>query len=156
MPKEGQAAPLAVMAKPVGSRCNMRCAYCYYLEKGKYSESRKQTCMSYSLLEKLIRQTVAASPGPVVSFTWHGGEPTLAGMDFYKKALELERKYLPRGWEAWNNLQTNGSLLDEEWCRFLAEENFDVGISIDGPEHLHNRCGRRAGPAVHGERVLPG
>ena len=138
MPKEGQAAPLAVMAKPVGSRCNMRCAYCYYLEKGKYSESRKQTCMSYSLLEKLIRQTVAASPGPVVSFTWHGGEPTLAGMDFYKKALELERKYLPRGWEAWNNLQTNGLLLDDSWCRFLKENRFDVGLSIDGSARVHD------------------
>ncbi len=138
MPKEGQAAPLAVMAKPVGSRCNMRCAYCYYLEKGKYSESRKQTCMSYSLLEKLIRQTVAASPGPVVSFTWHGGEPTLAGMDFYKKALELERKYLPRGWEAWNNLQTNGLLLNESWCRFLKENRFDVGLSIDGSARVHD------------------
>ena len=131
-------APLAVMAKPVGSRCNMRCAYCYYLEKGKYSESRKQTCMSQALLEKLIRQTIAASPGPVVSFTWHGGEPTLAGMDFYKRALELERKYLPRGWEVWNNLQTNGLLLNDSWCRFLRENRFDVGLSIDGSAEIHD------------------
>lgn len=138
MPKEGPAAPLAVMAKPVGSRCNMRCTYCYYLEKGKYSESRKQTCMSYTLLEKLIRQTIAASPGPIVSFTWHGGEPTLAGMEFYKKALELERKYLPKGWEAWNNLQTNGLLLSESWCRFLKENRFDVGLSIDGSAEVHD------------------
>ena len=138
MPKEGPAAPLAVMAKPVGSRCNMRCTYCYYLEKGKYSESRKQTCMSYTLLEKLIRQTIAASPGPIVSFTWHGGEPTLAGMEFYKKALELERKYLPKGWEAWNNLQTNGLLLSESWCRFLRENRFDVGLSIDGSAEVHD------------------
>ena len=80
-PQERPEAPLAVMAKPVGSRCNMRCAYCYYLEKGQYSESPRQTRMSFDLLERLIRQTVAAaSPGPVVSFTWHGGEPTLAGM----------------------------------------------------------------------------
>ena len=131
--------PLAVMAKPVGSRCNMRCSYCYYLEKGKYSENPKQTRMSYALLERLIRQTIEASPGPVVSFTWHGGEPTLAGMDFYKKALELERKYLPRGWEAWNNLQTNGLLLNEGWCRFLKENRFDVGLSIDGPAPVHDR-----------------
>ena len=122
MPQERPRAPLAVMAKPVGSRCNMRCAYCYYLEKGKYSENEKQTRMSFDLLEKLIRQTVAASPGPVVSFTWHGGEPTLAGLDFYKKALELEKKYLPRGWEVWNNLQTNGLLLNDAWCRFLKEK----------------------------------
>ena len=138
MPQERQEAPLALMAKPVGSRCNMRCAYCYYLDKGKYSGSRKQTRMSFGLLEKLIRQTIDASPGPVVSFTWHGGEPTLAGMDFYKKALELERKYLPRGWEAWNNLQTNGLLLNESWCRFLKENRFDVGLSIDGPAPVHD------------------
>ncbi len=130
--------PLAVMAKPVGSRCNMRCAYCYYLEKGKYSENKKQTRMSFDLLEKLIRQTIAASPGPVVSFTWHGGEPTLAGMDFYKKALELEKKYLPKGWEVWNNLQTNGLLLNEGWCRFLKENRFDVGLSIDGSMEVHD------------------
>ena len=78
MPQDRLDAPLAVMAKPVGSRCNMRCAYCYYLEKGKYSRNEKQTRMSFDLLERLIRQTIAASPGPVVSFTWHGGEPTLA------------------------------------------------------------------------------
>lgn len=153
MPKEGQNTPLAVMAKPVGSRCNMRCAYCYYLEKGKYSENAKQTRMSFDLLEKLIRQTVAASPGPVVSFTWHGGEPTLAGMDFYKKALELERKYLPRGWEAWNNLQTNGLLLNEGWCRFLKENRFDVGLSIDGPSDVHDRNRRLANGAGTFERV---
>ena len=133
MRSEGPQTPLAVMAKPVGSRCNMRCTYCYYLDKGKYSENKKQTRMSFDLLEKLIRQTVAASPGPVVSFTWHGGEPTLAGLDFYRKALELEKKYLPKGWEAWNNLQTNGLLLNEGWCRFLKENRFDVGLSIDGP-----------------------
>ena len=138
MPPERQETPLAVMAKPVGSRCNMRCAYCYYLDKGKYSENRKQTRMSFDLLEKLIRQTIAASPGPTVSFTWHGGEPTLAGMDFYKKALELEKKYLPRGWEAWNNLQTNGLLLNEGWCRFLKENRFDVGLSIDGSAEVHD------------------
>ena len=153
MPKEGQDTPLAVMAKPVGSRCNMRCAYCYYLEKGKYSENAKQTRMSFDLLEKLIRQTVAASPGPVVSFTWHGGEPTLAGMDFYKKALELERKYLPRGWEAWNNLQTNGLLLNEGWCRFLKENRFDVGLSIDGPTSVHDRNRRLANGTGTFERV---
>ena len=153
MPKEGQETPLAVMAKPVGSRCNMRCAYCYYLEKGKYSENAKQTRMSFDLLEKLIKQTVAASPGPVVSFTWHGGEPTLAGMDFYRKALELERKYLPRGWEAWNNLQTNGLLLNESWCRFLKENRFDVGLSIDGPADVHDRNRRSAGGAGTFERV---
>ncbi len=153
MPKEGPEAPLAVMAKPVGSRCNMRCTYCYYLEKGKYSENKKQTRMSFDLLEKLIRQTIAASPGPVVSFTWHGGEPTLAGLDFYKKALELEKKYLPKGWEAWNNLQTNGLLLNEGWCRFLKENRFDVGLSIDGSREVHDLNRRLPGGAGTFERV---
>ena len=153
MPGERRTTPLAVMAKPVGSRCNMRCAYCYYLEKGKYSENKKQTRMSFALLERLIRQTIAASPGPVVSFTWHGGEPTLAGMDFYKKALELEHKYLPRGWQVWNNLQTNGLLLSESWCRFLKENGFDVGLSIDGPAAVHDENRRLADGTGTFERV---
>ena len=150
---EERRSPLAVMAKPVGSRCNMRCAYCYYLEKGKYSQSEKQTRMSFDLLERLIRQTIAASPGPVVSFTWHGGEPTLAGMDFYRKALELERRYLPRGWEVWNNLQTNGLLLNDGWCRFLKENRFDVGLSIDGSAEVHDKNRRLANGAGTWERV---
>lgn len=153
MRSEGPQTPLAVMAKPVGSRCNMRCTYCYYLDKGKYSENKKQTRMSFDLLEKLIRQTVAASPGPVVSFTWHGGEPTLAGLDFYKKALELEKKYLPKGWEAWNNLQTNGLLLNEGWCRFLKENRFDVGLSIDGSMEVHDLNRRLPNGAGTFERV---
>ena len=130
--------PFVVMAKPVGSRCNMRCAYCYYLEKGQFSQHEKQTRMSFDLLERLIRQTIEASPGPVVSFVWHGGEPTLAGLDFYRKAVELERKYLPKGWQVWNNLQTNGLLLNDEWCRFLRENRFDVGLSIDGCQSVHD------------------
>ena len=137
--------PFAVMAKPVGSRCNMRCSYCYYLEKGQYSSHEKQSRMSFGLLERLIRQYIEASPGPVVSFTWHGGEPTLAGMDFYKKALELEHRYLPSGWQVWNNLQTNGILLNDAWCRFLKENHFDVGLSIDGSEAVHNKNRRDRG-----------
>ncbi|MBR6350139.1 MAG: anaerobic sulfatase maturase [Lachnospiraceae bacterium] len=127
-----------VMAKPVGSRCNMRCDYCYYLDKGQFSEHERQTRMSYEILENLIRGTIEASPGPVVSFVWHGGEPTLAGLDFYKKVIELERKYLPSGWSAWNNLQTNGYALNDLWCRFLKENRFDVGISFDGAESIHD------------------
>ncbi|MDO4991231.1 MAG: anaerobic sulfatase maturase, partial [Eubacteriales bacterium] len=113
----------------------------------------RQTRMSFALLERVIRQTIAASPGPVVSFTWHGGEPTLAGIDFYKKALELERRYLPRGWEAWNNLQTNGLLLSDEWCRFLKENRFDVGLSIDGPAAVHDANRRMVNGAGTWERV---
>ncbi len=137
--REQRTEPFVVMAKPVGSRCNMRCEYCYYLEKGKYSSHEKQSRMSFELLERMIRQTAAASEGGVVSFIWHGGEPTLAGIDFYKKAVALEKKYLPRGVHAWNNLQTNGLLLSDEWCRFLKDNAFDVGLSIDGCEAVHDQ-----------------
>lgn len=137
--------PFVAMVKPVGSRCNMRCTYCYYLDKGQYSAHAKQSRMSYGLLERLIRQTIAASPGPMASFVWHGGEPTLAGIEFYQKAVELQRKYLPAGWQAWNNLQTNGLLLNKKWCRFLKENSFDVGLSIDGSEAVHNANRRDLG-----------
>ena len=141
------------MAKPVGSRCNMRCSYCYYLDKGQFSSHAKQSRMSFDLLEKLIRQTIEANSGPVVSFTWHGGEPTLAGIDFFRKAVALEKKYLPRGWEIWNNLQTNGLLLNADWCRFLRENRFDVGISIDGSAAVHDANRRDLGGHPTWERV---
>lgn len=146
--------PFVVMAKPVGSRCNMRCAYCYYLDKGKFSSHKKQSRMSLGLLEELIRQTIEASPGPVVSFVWHGGEPTLAGIEFYQRAVELQRKYLPEGWQAWNNLQTNGLLLNKKWCGFLRENRFDVGVSIDGSEAVHdaNRRDLGGGPTYRRAR----
>jgi len=128
----------SLIVKPVGSRCNLHCRYCYYLDKGQYSAHAQQTVMEDALLEKLISGAIAANPGPVVSFTWHGGEPTLAGLDFYRKVVALQRKYLPAGWQAWNNLQTNGILLNAAWCRFLAEYGFDVGLSIDGCEAVHD------------------
>lgn len=150
---ETEKQPFVVMAKPVGSRCNMRCSYCYYLDKGKYSSHEKQTCMSYHLLERLIRQTIEGSPGPVASFVWHGGEPTLAGLDFFQKAVALEKKYLPKGWQAWNNLQTNGLLLNKSWCRFLKENHFDVGLSVDGSEAVHDRHRRDLGGNPTYQRV---
>lgn len=145
--------PFVVMAKPVGSRCNMRCAYCYYLDKGKYSAHQKQGRMGQALLERLTREAIEASPGPVVSFVWHGGEPTLAGLEFYQRAVELQRKYLPEGWQAWNNLQTNGLLLNKKWCRFLKENHFDVGISVDGSEAVHDANRRDLGGKPTYERV---
>lgn len=137
--------PFVAMIKPVGSRCNMHCAYCYYLDKGKYSAHKKQSRMSRGLLEELIQKTVEASSGPVVSFVWHGGEPTLAGIEFYEKAVELQKKYLPEGWQAWNNLQTNGLLINKKWCSFLKENGFDVGLSIDGSESVHDANRRDLG-----------
>ena len=128
-----------VMAKPVGSRCNMHCDYCYYLDKGQYSGHERQTRMSYAILEKLIRETIHSNQGPIVSFVWHGGEPTIAGLDFYKKVVELEQKYLPSGWQVWNNLQTNGFMMNDLWCDFLKENHFDVGVSFDGSARVHDR-----------------
>jgi len=130
--------PFVVMAKPVGPVCNLECSYCYYLDTARLYKYPHQFRMSGALLEMYIRQYIAASPGPVVLFVWHGGEPTLAGLDFYHHAMELQKRYLPQGWTCWNNLQTNGILLDDEWCSFLAGAHFDVGLSIDGTRWLHD------------------
>ncbi len=121
------------MAKPIGSSCNMMCDYCYYRIVDK-----KPAMMSDETLELFIHKYIDESPGPIVQFFWHGGEPTLAGIPFYQKALALQKKYLPTGWQIWNNIQTNGLALTDTWCAFLAENNFDVGLSIDGDQESHN------------------
>ena len=126
------------MAKPVGALCNLSCQYCYYLGKRRLYPPGERYRMSDEVLEAYVRAFIGASPGPVVHFVWHGGEPTLAGIAFYRRAVELERRYLPEGWRCLNSLQTNGTLLDEKWCTFLAEERFAVGISIDGPAAVHD------------------
>ena len=134
-----KAQPFVVMVKPVGSLCNLRCDYCYY-RNTEYDEAGAGAArMTDGLLERFIRQYIEASPGPAVSFTWHGGEPTLAGLDFYRLAADLQKRYLPEGWSCWNNIQTNGILLDDEWCSFLAEARFDVGLSIDGAQWIHDQ-----------------
>jgi uncharacterized protein len=101
--------------------------------------------MTNGLLDKFIRQYIEASEGPEVHIVWHGGEPTLAGLDFFKRAVELEKHYLPKGWECWNNLQTNGVLLDEQWAAFIAEQRFDVGLSVDGTAWLHDQYRKNHG-----------
>jgi len=122
--------PFSVMVKPVGSTCNLRCTYCYYLDTPSTTPR-----MSDAVLETFISGYIAAGG---ISFVWHGGEPTLAGLDFYRRVVELQRKYLPEGQTVWNNLQTNGVLLDDEWCQFLADNHFDIGLSIDGTEWIHD------------------
>ncbi|MCL4313555.1 MAG: anaerobic sulfatase maturase [Actinobacteria bacterium] len=146
--------PFVVMAKPVGPICNLDCSYCYYLEKTELYPRRTAFKMSEEVLESYVRQFIEASPGPIVHFVWHGGEPTLAGKDFYRRVLELQNKYLPEGWQVINNLQTNGTLLDDEWCAFLAEAGFHVGLSIDGPLQLHDRyrVDKHGGPSY--QRVV--
>ena len=128
--------PFVIMAKPAGSACNMRCSYCYYL--GRDHGTGDPGIMSEACLEQFIKNYIASAKGPVVSFTWHGGEPTLCGIGFYEKALFYQKKYLPEGFQCWNSLQTNGLILDDEWCSFIAREHFDVGLSIDGTETVHD------------------
>lgn len=131
------AKPLYVMLKPVGSACNLACQYCYYLEKELLYPNNKRSWMSEETLETFIQQYFLAQTQPYVSFTWHGGEPLLRPISFYKKALKLQQKY-GKGFYIENSLQTNGTLLTDEWCRFFKENNFLIGLSIDGPATVHD------------------
>jgi uncharacterized protein len=132
------ASPVYLMAKPVGATCNLNCSYCYYLEKEKlYPKDPQHWFMNDDILESFIRQYIASVNGPAVLFTWHGGEPILRGMDFFKNVLELQKKY-SAGKIIENSLQTNGTTLTDEWCKFFNEHHFLIGLSIDGPEHCHD------------------
>jgi len=147
--------PLYVMLKPVGSACNMACDYCYYLEKEKLQQGTAAV-LSDALLENFTRQYLEAQTQPAVLFTWHGGEPLLRPLSFYQRALELQRRY-GRGLQIDNCLQTNGTLLTDEWCRFLSDNHFLVGISIDGPQALHDGYRRmRPGGAPSWHSVMRG
>ena len=134
---------LAVMIKPVGSLCNMRCSYCYYLDTP-YADGLPAYMMTDEVLEQTIRACIQAVHGPVLSFTWHGGEPAGCGIAFYEKVLRLQRQYCPEGLTIINNLQTNGILLDDAFCDFLAAHHFDVGLSIDGTKAVHDAYRRAA------------
>ena len=123
--------PLLVMAKAPGALCNLECTYCYYLEKQALFPAGDTLRMDDAVLEAFVRSYIAASEGTVVHFVWHGGEPTLRGIDFYRRAIALQRRYLPDGWSVVNNLQTNGVLLDEAWAEFLAAERWVVGVITD-------------------------
>jgi uncharacterized protein len=127
-----------IFAKPAGAVCNLDCQYCYYRGKSTLYPDGGTFRMTASLLEEYIVQHFKAASGPYVDFSWHGGEPTTLGVEFYRKAVELQRKHKPANWLVRNGIQTNGILLDEEWCRFLAGEGFSVGLSLDGPAELHD------------------
>lgn len=135
------ARPVYVMLKPVGSVCNLACDYCYYLEKSKFYPEVKNHILSDELLEKFIREYLECQTMPEVLFTWHGGETLMRPLSFYKRALELQRKYA-RGRRIDNCIQTNGTLLTDDWCRFFKENNFLVGVSIDGPQEFHDEYRR--------------
>ena len=135
---ERQAGPAAftTMLKPAGSTCNLDCSYCYYLDKAVQYGGR-QAVMSDELLERYIRQYIEANEVPTVTFCWHGGEPLLLGLDFYRRAVSLQEKYAA-GKRIENTLQTNGTLVDGAWCDFFAAHGFLVGLSLDGPQDLHD------------------
>lgn len=147
--------PTYVMAKPTGSTCNLDCSYCYYLEKEKLYSDRKKMHMSDETLEKYIESYIQAQPVPEVLFTWHGGETLLRDISFYRKALALQKKY-GRGRRIDNSLQTNGTLLTDEWCRFFKDNNFLIGISIDGPEHCHDIYRKNKGGKSTFKQVMKG
>lgn len=129
--------PLYVMTKPAGSLCNLACDYCYYTEKSKLYRHTPKHIMSDELLEKFIREYINCQTTPDIYFTWHGGETMMRPLDFYKKVVQLQRKYAG-GRNIVNSIQTNGTLITEDWCRFLHDENWLVGVSIDGPQEFHD------------------
>lgn len=147
--------PTYVMAKPNGSSCNLDCSYCYYLEKENLYKNRKHFRMSDETLEKYIESYIQAQPVPEVLFTWHGGETLLRDISFYQKALALQRKY-GAGRHIDNSLQTNGTLLTDEWCKFFKDNNFLIGISIDGPEHCHDVYRKNKGGKDTFKQVMRG
>ena len=147
--------PLYVMLKPAGARCNLRCRYCYYLEKDHLYAGNDAHFMSERLLEKFIADYMQAQTTPEVLFTWHGGEALLRPIAFYQRALQLQRRYA-RGRQVVNSIQTNGTLLTPEWCEFLRENGFLVGISIDGPRDVHDAYRRTSADGPSFDRVMQG
>ncbi len=144
-----------VMVKPRGAICNLACEYCYFLSKERlYPDSAFR--MSPELLESYTRQYIEAQRVPEVTFAWQGGEPTLMGLDFFRLAVELQQKYRKPGMRILNALQTNGTTLDDEWCRFFHEHNFLIGISLDGPREIHDVYRHDKGGKPTFDRVMRG
>jgi uncharacterized protein len=144
------------MIKPAGAQCNLDCSYCFYLHKEDLLKQPKMPRMSESLLEAHIRQYIEAQGADEVVFSWQGGEPTLMGLEFFQRVVELQQRYKKPGQRIENDLQTNGILLDEEWCVFLKEHNFLIGLSIDGPAELHDVYRYSKGGLPTFKRVMRG
>lgn len=142
------------MIKPSGAQCNLDCSYCYYLHKEDLLHQDKTPRMGDSMLETHIRQYIEAQTGNEVVFSWQGGEPTLMRLDFFRRVVELQAKYKKPNQRIENDLQTNGTLLDDEWCAFLKQHNFLVGVSIDGPAELHDLYRYNKGGKPTFERVM--
>lgn len=149
------AKPLYVMLKPAGAHCNLACKYCYYLEKNKLYPTTQRHLMSDEMLEQFTREYIEAQTMNQVLFTWHGGEPLLRSIDFYRKALSLQQKYAG-GRRIDNVIQTNGTLLTDEWCEFFAQNHWLVGISIDGPQPDHDHYRLTAAGKPSWKKVMQG
>ena len=149
------AKPLYVMLKPAGAHCNLACKYCYYLEKNKLYPTAQRHLMSDEMLEQFTREYIEAQTMSQVLFTWHGGEPLLRSIDFYRKALSLQQKYAG-GRRIDNVIQTNGTLLTDEWCEFFAQNHWLVGISIDGPQPYHDHYRLTAAGKPSWKKVMQG
>ncbi len=149
------AKPLYVMLKPAGAHCNLACKYCYYLEKNNLYQNSHRHLMTDEMLEQFTREYIEAQTMPQVLFTWHGGEPLMRSIDFYKKALELQKKYA-HGKQIDNVIQTNGTLLTDEWCEFFAQNHWLVGISIDGPQEYHDHYRVTPAGKPSWEKVMQG
>ena len=144
-----------IMAKPTGPICNLDCKYCFYLEKENLYPGKSDFAMSYDVLESFIKQKIEIHNVDQVNFAWQGGEPTLLGIDFFKKVVELQEKY-SNGKRIENGFQTNGILLNDEWCSFFFENNFLIGLSIDGPKELHDKYRVYKGGQPTFDRVMRG
>ena len=149
------AKPLYVMLKPAGAHCNLACKYCYYLEKNKLYPTVQRHLMSDEMLEQFTREYIEVQTMNQVLFTWHGGEPLLRSIDFYRKALSLQQKYAG-GRRIDNVIQTNGTLLTDEWCEFFAQNHWLVGISIDGPQPDHDHYRLTAAGKPSWKKVMQG
>ncbi|MBN1470898.1 MAG: radical SAM protein, partial [Syntrophaceae bacterium] len=145
----------SVIAKPMGPDCNLKCRYCFYLEKKRLFSPAISCRMSNEVLERFVRQYIESQDFPEIHFAWQGGEPTLLGIEFFEKVVAFQEEYAA-GKNVTNSIQTNGTLLSDKWCEFLSEKGFLVGVSIDGPETQHNRyrVDRQGRPSF--ERVMRG
>ena len=147
--------PFHVMTKPIGPLCNLDCSYCFYLDKEALFKEEDSRRMPFDVLETYIEDYIASQPNDSVSFAWQGGEPTLLGVDYFRKVVELQKKHA-KGKRIENAFQTNGTLLNDEWCAFFRKHDFLIGLSIDGPRHLHDayRIDKRRKPSF--DRVMTG
>lgn len=147
--------PFHVMTKPIGPLCNLDCSYCFYLEKEALFKKGDSRRMQPDVLEVYIRDYIESQPNDFVSFAWQGGEPTLLGVDYFRKVVDLQKKYA-NGKKVENAFQTNGTLVDDEWCEFFKQNDFLIGLSIDGPRQLHDayRIDKRRKPTF--DKVMEG